>query len=145
MMDVKEQLKLEKRVFKFVHGYSNRKLEDLTLDTRLNHDLKIDGRYAIWMLMFFSTKFDVDMKSIFADNNFEGHFSYYAKSEPAMRFYPMLYHFFWARFSPFLNLFAPKLFVEDRMIPVTIEDLVFAAKHKTFPDLSTRAYEKRED
>lgn len=136
MMDVKEQLKLEKRVFKFVADFTGKKVHELSMDTRLYHDLGIDGMDAYTMLMDFSIEFGFGYINFLTSLKLERHFSSKASSNPMLRFSQFCTEKIFAMEMPPAG---------DRFIPITIEDLIYAAKHKSFPDLSTRAYEKREE
>ncbi len=135
MMDVKKQLKLEKRVFKFVADCTGKKVHELNMDTRLYHDLGIDGADAYTLLMDFCLEFGLGYIIAFRDLKLERHFSYNAGSDPLMRFSQFCTEKIFGMEMPPAG---------DRFIPITIEDLIYAAKQKSFPDLSTRAYEKRE-
>lgn len=135
MMDVKKQLELEKRVFKFVADCTGKKVHELNMDSRLYHDLQIDGVDAYTLLMDFCLEFGLGDLIDFRDFRLERHFSSNAGSNILMRFSQFcMEKIFGMEMPP----------TEDRFIPITIEDLVYAAKYKAFPDLSTRAYQKRE-
>jgi len=88
-MDVQEQLKLEKRVFKFVSARTGKKLDQLGMETRLYHDLNVDGMDAYLIMMDFCTEFGMGYLSLSSNS--------------------------------------------------------FKLDRQAFPDLSTRAYEKREE
>ncbi|QQR57465.1 MAG: DUF1493 family protein [Candidatus Melainabacteria bacterium] len=137
-MEVNEQLKLEKRVFKFVADYSGKKVHELSMDTRLYHDLGIDGFDGLTLLTDFFTEFGFGTFYFPTDFKFERHFNFSTKAgfDPMMRFASFCTEKIFGMEMPPSN---------DRFIPITIEDLIYAAKHKSFLDLSTRAYQKREE
>jgi acyl carrier protein len=99
-------IQLEEQVKKLVAELASYKIEDLSLETRLNTDLKMDGDDAIEFFDAFSEKFVVDL----SDFQYNKHFGSEGGGNPINFLISILFHEY------------------DTQEPVTIQDLVDAAK-----------------
>jgi acyl carrier protein len=109
--------KLYRQVEEFVQKRTNYPIECIRPETRLGHDLGVDGVDAMELMDEFSNEFGVNMKLFVFDRHFgpEG-----IGIDPRS--------LFWLIFNP-ENL---------HLVPIMISDLWEAAKTKKFPDLSNR-------
>jgi|MudIll2142460700_1097286.scaffolds.fasta_scaffold269067_2 acyl carrier protein len=110
-----------KRVESFVLKFWPPSKEPLSEDTRLLHDLGMDGTDAVEFMEAFSGEFDVDMSKL----EFDRHFG----PEVGIGLID-LFHFLYSR-----------LFGKDLLgvIPITLRDLVSAAKAKKWHKLNGKA------
>jgi acyl carrier protein len=123
---------LYSRVKSFIEDQTNVRSDELSPDTRIYHDLGVTGDDADEFLEAFRREFGVDM----ANFNFDDHFT------PELSAFAPLSPFFW------LFMLTPtyrKMMKRPRdakrkfmVIPVTVMDLVKAAKEGNWLDLSDR-------
>jgi hypothetical protein len=115
----KEPPALQEQVIAFVSTQMGEPSENLTLTTRLNHDLGLEGDDAEWFLLDFSKRFKVD----FADFDFSNYFLPENPLKTLFLFLPSL--------RALLKAPLPEYSDEDnKSIPITIEDLINAAKQR---------------
>jgi acyl carrier protein len=98
---------VKRDIFGLVAKHSGLHPERITAESRLLHDLGIDGDDAEYLLVEFSKKFEVDM------NNFD--FRKFFKGEPH------LFNFLEFWFS-----------TNERLAPLTVEDLYRSAAARKF-------------
>lgn len=112
------------RIAKLVASFVRCKRERIKPDTRLFHDLNVDGLDALNLMQKVETEFSVDMTEFV----FSRHFG----AEVAWNPLAWIYSFIFERDK--LNEKGTAI----RTVPITILDLCIAATTKSFPDLQMR-------
>lgn len=100
---------LEKEVFELIASKTGCKIDKLTLDSRINQDLGVDGADAIELMDAIQEKFHVDM----ADLAFSRHFG--------PEGFDLIYLIRW--------LLSAKFRQANRLLPLYVRDVVEAARH----------------
>ena len=115
------------RVLNFVAKETAFKADRISPQTRLFHDIRIDGMDGEEFLFEFSKEFDVDMSNLVIDRHFG----------PEAIFNPVLWVYWMIFERDKLNASCTAW----KMVPITVLDLYIASENKVFPDLSEREKE----
>jgi hypothetical protein len=114
-----ENKNLLQQIISFTAQETLSDIDSISLKTRLLEDLGIDGEDGEEFLMRFSREFEVDLSNL----TYEKHFGAEAGSNPITLGFYFTFVFFKNLFNP--NIGDGKA---DKLISITIEDLVHAAE-----------------
>jgi acyl carrier protein len=114
---------LEKRVRALVADMTGTRIERISLNTRISHDIGCDGDDAVELFEAFAKEFDVDLSGI----KWERHFGPEGGNPFGCFFIVLVVLFGWSARG---NKIVSKWIPGDAGEPVTIGDLVAAARAK---------------